>query len=68
MGTIITQSNNIEYEILKKIQMGNKCYDALRNLFKPNIHVWTKRCKNKTFYLNRFIKYTVSSKFESHHT
>jgi hypothetical protein len=26
LATIITQLNNVEYEILKRIHMGNKCY------------------------------------------
>ncbi|KAE9521507.1 hypothetical protein AGLY_018106 [Aphis glycines] len=37
LGSMITQSNNMEYEILKRIQMGNKCYYAMDNLFKSRI-------------------------------
>jgi len=37
LGTMITQSNNMEYEILKRIQMGNKCYYAMDNLLKSRI-------------------------------
>jgi len=37
LGTMITQLNNMEYEILKTIQMGNKCYYAMDNLLKSRI-------------------------------
>jgi len=34
---MITQSNNMEYKILKRIQMVNKCYYAIDNLLKSRI-------------------------------
>jgi len=37
LGTMITQSNDMEYEILKRIQMGNKCNYAMGTLLKSRI-------------------------------
>ncbi|VVC41512.1 Endonuclease/exonuclease/phosphatase,Reverse transcriptase domain [Cinara cedri] len=37
LSTMITHSNNLEYKILKRIQMGNKCYYAMGNLLKSRI-------------------------------
>ncbi|KAL4119565.1 hypothetical protein QTP88_012370 [Uroleucon formosanum] len=37
LGSMIIQSNNMEYEILKRIQMGNKCYYAMGNLLESRI-------------------------------
>jgi len=37
LGTMITQSNNMEYELFKRIQMSNKYYYAMDNLLKSRI-------------------------------
>jgi len=48
LGTMITQSNNMEYEILKRIQMSNKCYYAMSNLLKSRI-------LSKTLKVQRYV-------------
>jgi hypothetical protein len=37
LSRMINQSNNMEYEIFKRIQMGNKCYYAIGYLLKSRI-------------------------------
>ncbi|KAL4141495.1 hypothetical protein QTP88_004125 [Uroleucon formosanum] len=46
LGTMITQSNNMEYDILEGIQMGNKCYYTMVKEIKRRLewagHEWRK--------------------------
>lgn len=70
LGTMITKSNDMEYEILKRIQMGNKSYYAMGNLLKSRILSKTLKVQLYVTLIRSIILYgaqcwTVRKSYES---
>jgi len=59
LGTMITQSNDMEYEIIKRIQMGNKCFYAMSDLLKSRILSKTLKVQLYVILIRSIVLYGV---------